>query len=41
VNQIRGKCGLRQVDRARIGLSDTLGGPFASVANIIYKKGWQ
>jgi acetyl-CoA C-acetyltransferase len=40
VNQIRGNCGLRQVDGAKVGLSDTLGGPFASVANIIYKKGW-
>lgn len=40
VNQIRGKCGARQVDNARIGLTDTLGGPFASIANIIYKRGW-
>jgi acetyl-CoA C-acetyltransferase len=40
VNQIRGNCGSRQVDGAKIGLTDTLGGPFASVANIIYKRGW-
>jgi acetyl-CoA C-acetyltransferase/acetyl-CoA acyltransferase len=40
VNQIRGNCGARQIDGARIGLTDTLGGPFASVANIIYKRGW-
>jgi acetyl-CoA C-acetyltransferase len=40
VNQIRGNCGPRQVDGARIGLTDTLGGPFASIANIIYKRGW-
>jgi acetyl-CoA C-acetyltransferase len=40
VNQIRGNCGSRQVEGARIGLTDTLGGPFASVAHVIYKKGW-
>jgi acetyl-CoA acetyltransferase len=40
VNQIRGNCGARQVDGAKIGLTDTLGGPFASVGNIIYKRGW-
>jgi acetyl-CoA C-acetyltransferase len=40
VNQIRGNCGSRQVEGARIGLTDTLGGPFASVAHVIYGKGW-
>ena len=40
VNQIRGNCGARQVEGAKIGLTDTLGGPFASVANVIYKRGW-
>jgi acetyl-CoA C-acetyltransferase len=40
VNQIRGNCGPRQIEGAKIGISDTLGGPFASVANIIYKRGW-
>lgn len=40
VNQIRGLCGVRQVEGARTGLTDTLGGPFASVANIIYQRGW-
>jgi acetyl-CoA C-acetyltransferase len=40
VNQIRGNCGVRQVEGASVGLSDTLGGPFASVGNIIYKKRW-
>jgi acetyl-CoA C-acetyltransferase len=39
-NQLRGNCGPRQVEGARIGLTDTLGGPFASVANVIYKRGW-
>jgi len=40
VNQIRGNCGARQVEGAKTGLTDTLGGPFASVANIIYQRGW-
>ncbi len=40
VNQLRENCGPRQVDGARIGLTDTLGGPFAAIANIIYKRGW-
>jgi acetyl-CoA C-acetyltransferase/acetyl-CoA acyltransferase len=40
VNQLRGNCGARQVADARVGLTDTLGGPFAAVANIIYKRGW-
>ena len=40
VNQLRGNCGQRQVEGAKIGLTDTLGGPFASIANIIYKRGW-
>jgi acetyl-CoA acetyltransferase len=40
VNQLRGNCGVRQVEGAKTGLSDTLGGPFASVGNIIYSRGW-
>jgi len=40
VNQLRGKCGERQVDGAKIGMTDTMGGTFASVANIILKRGW-
>lgn len=40
VNQLRGKCGERQVEGAKIGMTDTMGGTFASVANIIFKRGW-
>lgn len=40
VNQIRGKCDARQVDGAKTGLTDTLGGPFASVAHVIYRRSW-
>ena len=40
VNQIRGKCGERQVEGAKIGMTDTLGGPFASIGNIILRRGW-
>jgi len=38
--QIRGECGPRQVDGARIGITDTMGGSFAAVVNIILKRGW-
>jgi acetyl-CoA C-acetyltransferase/acetyl-CoA acyltransferase len=40
VNQLRGNCGPRQVEGAKIGMTDTMGGPFASVGNIILKRGW-
>lgn len=40
VNQLRGNCGPRQVEGAKIGITDTMGGPFASVGNIILKRGW-
>lgn len=40
VNQLRGMCGPRQVEGAKIGMTDTMGGPFASVGNIILRRGW-
>jgi acetyl-CoA C-acetyltransferase/acetyl-CoA acyltransferase len=40
VNQLRGICGERQVEGAQIGMTDTMGGTFASVGNIILKRGW-
>jgi acetyl-CoA C-acetyltransferase len=39
-NQLRGNCGPRQVEGAEIGMTDTMGGPFASVGHIILRKGW-
>ena len=33
--QLRGECGKRQVDGARIGMTDTLGGDAGTVVNII------
>lgn len=39
-NQLRGNCGPRQVEGAKVGMTDTMGGPFASVGNIILKRGW-
>lgn len=35
VKQLRGECGARQVDGARIGMTDTLGGDAGTVVNII------
>ena len=40
VNQLRGECGARQVEGARIGMTDTMGGSFASIAHAIMKRGW-
>lgn len=40
VNQLRGKCGERQVEGAKIGLTDTMGGSFASIAHTVLKRGW-
>jgi acetyl-CoA C-acetyltransferase/acetyl-CoA acyltransferase len=39
-NQIRGKCGPRQLENIKTGLTDTLGGPLSAIGNIIYKRGW-
>ena len=36
VKQLRGECGERQVEGARVGMTDTLGGDLATVVNIIY-----
>lgn len=40
VNQLRGECGKRQVEGARIGMTDTLGGDACTICNIILKRGW-
>ena len=40
VRQIRGECGERQVEGARVGMTDTLGGDGGTIANIIFKRGW-
>jgi acetyl-CoA C-acetyltransferase/acetyl-CoA acyltransferase len=40
VNQLRGECGARQVEGARIGMTDTMGGSFASIAHTIMRRGW-
>jgi acetyl-CoA C-acetyltransferase/acetyl-CoA acyltransferase len=38
-HQIRGECGERQVEGAKIGLTDTLGGD-GVICNLIMEKGW-
>jgi acetyl-CoA C-acetyltransferase/acetyl-CoA acyltransferase len=38
VEQLRGECGPRQVEGARIGLVDTLGGDFGTICNIILRS---
>jgi acetyl-CoA C-acetyltransferase len=38
VEQLRGECGPRQVEGARVGLVDTLGGDFGTVCNIILRS---
>ena len=38
VEQLRGECGSRQVEGARVGLVDTLGGDFGTVCNIILRS---
>ncbi len=38
--QLRGECGPRQVEGAKVGMTDTLGGDLCTVANIIFKRGW-
>jgi acetyl-CoA C-acetyltransferase len=40
VKQLRGECGPRQVEGAKIGMTDTMGGSFASIAHLILKRGW-
>ena len=40
VKQLREECGSRQVEGAKIGMTDTMGGSFASIANLILKRGW-
>lgn len=38
VEQLRGECGARQVEGAKIGLVDTLGGDFGTICNIILRS---
>lgn len=40
VNQLRGECGKRQVEGAKVGMTDTLGGDACTICNIIFKRGW-
>ena len=40
VEQLRGKCGERQVEGAKIGMTDTLGGDGGTIVNLILKRGW-
>ncbi len=40
VRQLRGECGERQVEGARIGMTDTLGGEGGTLCNLILQKGW-
>jgi acetyl-CoA acetyltransferase len=38
--QLRGECGERQVEGAKVGMTDTLGGDGGTLCNVILKKGW-
>lgn len=38
VKQLRGECGERQVEGAKIGLVDTLGGDFSTVCNLVLRR---
>jgi acetyl-CoA acetyltransferase len=40
VRQLRGECGERQVEGAKVGMTDTLGGDGGTLCNIILRKGW-
>ena len=40
VKQLRGECGERQVEGAKVGMTDTLGGDGGTLTNIIFKRGW-
>jgi acetyl-CoA acetyltransferase len=38
--QLREEAGPRQVDGAKVGMTDTLGGDLGTICNIILKRGW-
>jgi acetyl-CoA C-acetyltransferase len=40
VRQLRGECGERQVEGAKVGMTDTLGGDGGTLCNVILKRGW-
>ena len=40
VRQLRGECGERQVEGARTGMTDTLGGDGGTLCNVILQRGW-
>ena len=40
IKQLRGECGERQVEGAKIGMTDTLGGDGGSLCNVILQRGW-
>jgi len=40
VKQLRAECGERQVEGARVGMTDTLGGDGGTIVNLILKRGW-
>lgn len=40
VRQLRGECGERQVEDAKIGMTDTLGGDGGTICNTILARGW-
>ncbi len=40
VRQLRGECGETQVEGAKTGMTDTLGGDGSTLCNLILQKGW-
>jgi acetyl-CoA acetyltransferase len=38
--QLRGECGERQVEGAKIGMTDTLGGDGGTIVNLLLERGW-
>ena len=38
VKQLRGECGERQIDGAKVGVVDTLGGDFSTVCNLVLRR---
>jgi len=40
VRQLRGECGEMQVEGAKIGMTDTLGGDGSTLCNLILQRGW-
>jgi len=40
VKQLRGECSERQVEGAKTGMTDTLGGDGGTICNIILQRGW-